>query len=83
MQQTQSPQANAAADFAVGIRSRRDLLQTLYYATKNSAAEAWALHLRLQTLQEDRENGMVAANPGDVMPRFEVYNAKRAAEATA
>jgi hypothetical protein len=84
----------AAANYAMGIRSRRDLLQTLYYATKNSADEAWALHTQLQPLEPRLGinaaalgtapiNGAPPIRPGDVLPRHEILNSKRAAEATA
>jgi hypothetical protein len=84
----------AAANYAMGIRSRRDLLQTLYYATKNSADEAWALHTQLQPLEPRLGlgasalgtaplNGAPPVRAGDVLPRHEILNSKRAAEATA
>ena len=88
------PEARAAGLYAMGIRSRRDLLQSLYYGIKNNAAEAWELHRRLQTLQQVQAvntgslgaaplNHGVSIRPGDIMPRHEVLNAKNAAEATA
>lgn len=67
----------------MGIRSRRDVLQTLFYATKNNAAEAWELHRQLEPLEVRYDDGGVAVQAGNIMPRHELLNAKRAAEATA
>lgn len=77
------PRALAAADFAMGIRSRRDVLQTLFYDTKNSAAEAWEFHRQLESLEVRYDGGGVAVQAGNIMPRHELLNAKSAAEATA
>jgi hypothetical protein len=77
------PRAVAAANFALAIRSKRDLLQTLYYATKTNAAEAFAFDLRLNMVQEARAGGAYSVAPGNIMPRHELMNAKTAAEATA
>lgn len=38
------PIVRSAADYALAIRGKRDLLQALFYATRINAAEAWALH---------------------------------------
>lgn len=80
---TPPPTALAAAYFALGIRARRDVLSTLFYAVKNSAAEAWAFHLRIQEREEPRQGGMVAIKAGNVMPRQALIDAKGEAEATA
>jgi hypothetical protein len=78
------PRAVAAGDFALAILSKRDLLQTLYYATKTNAAEAFALHRRLNMVQEAPAGGAYAVAPGKMMlPRHQLMNAKTAAESTA
>lgn len=87
------PHAAAAARFALGIRSRRDILRTLYYATKNGADEAWAFHRKLQALapRAALNSGPLGMSPlngfivsvGDVLPRHEALNGQRAAEASA
>jgi hypothetical protein len=77
------PRAEAAAFFALAIRSKRDLLQTLFYATKNNAAEAWELHRRLEAIQTTYPDGSYSIGPGNVMPRQQLVDAKSAAEATA
>jgi hypothetical protein len=77
------PQATAAALYALEIRSRRDLLETLYYATKNGADEAWELHRRLQALKNRKDTGTPELDVGDVLVQQDLINSARAAEATA
>lgn len=72
-----------AAIFALAIRSKRDLLQTLFYSVKNNAAEAWSLHQQLMRIEKPRAGGTVTYNTGDVIPRHELINAKAAVETTA
>ena len=78
-----SPLAVSAAMFALAIRAKRDILQTLFYATRSNAADAWAFHKRLENLEHKREGGGFVVSPGNIMPRHELVNAKTAAEATA
>jgi hypothetical protein len=83
MREPVPPRAEAAAFFALAIRSKRDLLQTLFYATKNSAAEAWELHRRLESMQTTPPDGGYSVGAGNVMPRQQLVDTKSAAEATA
>jgi hypothetical protein len=71
--------AKAAGEFASSIRSRRELLQTLYYATKNGSAEAWAFHQRRLVLPpEDGPHDSAAEKA-----RQTLADGQHAAEATA
>jgi hypothetical protein len=42
----------AASRYARYIRAKRDLLQTLFYASRNSGDEAWSRHLRLKHAEQ-------------------------------
>lgn len=45
---TEGGPPNGIDEFWAGIRYRRNLLQTLFYSTRNSSRDAWALHLRVE-----------------------------------
>ncbi len=71
--------AKAAGEYASSIRSRRELLQTLYYATKNGSAEAWAFHQRRLALPP--EDGTYDSSVEKA--RQTLLDGQHAAEATA
>ena len=40
--------ADSIEQFAAGFYARRNLLQTLFYSSRNSSRDAWAFHLRVE-----------------------------------
>ena len=40
--------SNGIGEFALAFRARRSILQTLFYATRNSSLDAWAFHQRVE-----------------------------------
>jgi hypothetical protein len=83
MQRAEAPKiAQVAAYYALAIRSKRDLLQTLFYATRNNAANAWTLHQGLLEVEQPHPDGSVTII-GDITARQELRDAKTTAEATA
>ena len=83
MNQGVDPVAAAAAHYAVAVRSRRDILQTLFYETKNQGREAGALYSKRLILENRHGDGSFSIGAGDIMPRQELFDAQTEAEATA
>jgi hypothetical protein len=79
---SESPLELATAIYALAIRSKRDLLQTLFYATRNSAADSWSFHRQIERYLS--LHGDVAVGPWhSVAAPRELVEGKRIAEATA
>jgi hypothetical protein len=72
----------AAAHFAGAIRAKRDTLQTLYYAAKNSWSEALALKQRYNALPRLDLYAVPIGSDADI--RYSsLLDGQRGAEATA
>jgi hypothetical protein len=75
---------NAAAEYARGIRARRDVLSTLFYAVKNSSADAWAYYTRQKGLEQSEFDGRAVSVPsGRDSERLTLIEARKLAEASA
>lgn len=66
-------------EFAFAVRARRNLLQTLFYSTRNSSRDAWAHHLRIEKGNE-QEGSVVSNLVLDVMHSWEKSVAEQTAQ---